>query len=252
MNSKKQLYNREFYESRDVATRNSAEAILRVLFGAIPIPRRVVDFGCGVGTWLSVSQSLGAVDVLGVDGPWVDRDLLVIPSNCFVQSDLLQFHLEGRRFDLAICLEVAEHLPVDRAGELVAKLTESADVVLFSAAVPGQPGTGHINCQWPQWWAELFFQHGFIAKDVVRPSIWRTEGVPYFYRQNAVIYVSRERKDIMDKLSVLPSWCTSGETLAGMVHPELYLYSQGNAQSVSKAWKQLLKNLKKSMGIEPK
>jgi hypothetical protein len=61
-----------------------------------------------------------------------------------------------RTFDLAICLEVAEHLPPEAAEGFIDSLTRLAPVVLFSAAITFQVGNQHLNGQWPDYWATLF------------------------------------------------------------------------------------------------
>jgi hypothetical protein len=118
-------------------------------------------------------------------------DQLRVPAEQFMPADLsLLDHLPvGRRFDLAICLEVAEHLSQTAAEKLVKFLTGHADRVLFSAAVPCQGGTHHINEQWQSYWAEIFVACGFDAFDVVRPRIAGNREIEYWYRQNTVLYV---------------------------------------------------------------
>jgi hypothetical protein len=68
-------------------------------------------------------------------------------------------------FDIALCLEVAEHVPAHLAPRLVAFLTSLSPVVVFSAATPGQGGQSHINEQPPSYWSRLFNSDGF-AEDV--------------------------------------------------------------------------------------
>lgn len=97
-----------------------------------------------------------------------------------------------RTFDLAICLEVAEHLTPGRAESLVNDLVSLAPVVAFSAAIPGQGGTNHSNERWPSYWRDLFSLAGFDAIDWLRTSNWRNEEIEWWYRQNLILYVKRE------------------------------------------------------------
>ena len=99
------------------------------------------------------------------------------------------FKINGR-YDLAICLEVAEHIPDEHSRDLVDALCAAAPVVLFSAAVPGQGGTGHINERWPEYWRERFEARGYRICDVIRPRIREDRRVVWWYRQNIVIYAS--------------------------------------------------------------
>ena len=114
----------------------------------------------------------------------------MIDPGCFAETDLYgPFTLEGD-YDLAISLEVAEHLPARAGRRLVAELTRVAPIVLFSAAIPGQGGKGHVNEQWPAYWRALFNRHGFRQLDILRGHILHDDRVQWWYRQNMFLYAS--------------------------------------------------------------
>jgi len=184
------LYNKAFYMRQVGGSGRSAARIVPILVSIIQ-PESVVDVGCGTGVWLSNLMAAGVGDVLGVDGSHVERCRLRIPIDRFLAHDLTQPLAVGRTFDLALCLEVAEHLPATRARGLVADLTALAPVIAFSAAVPGQGGTGHVNEQWPTWWQELFEQSGYDCLDCIRARIWNDSSVEWWYRQNILLFVRR-------------------------------------------------------------
>jgi len=164
--------------------------------------KSVIDVGCGVGTWAEQFLKLGVDDVIGIDGEYVNRQLLRIPSTCFQAFDLSQpIHLD-RRFDLAMCMEVAEHLKESRAEGLVDDLTKLANAILFSAAIPGQGGTDHINEQYLSYWVALFAAKGYVLLDVLRPRIWNIPECDWTYRQNAVLFVKKEN-ELVTNLQVL-------------------------------------------------
>jgi SAM-dependent methyltransferase len=185
-------YTKRFYAGQRDRSRSSAETILPPILDAVQ-PSSVVDVGCGVGTWLSAVLAAGVVDVLGLDGAWVKPDSLEIPVECFKAADLRQSVGLDRQFDLALCLETGEHLPVKRAAGLVADLVDLAPAVLFSAAIPGQGGTDHLNEQWPDFWADLFASHGYRCVDAIRWQHWTDERVEFWYVQNAFLYVAEDR-----------------------------------------------------------
>lgn len=213
-------YSRGFYTERHGNTVYSANTILSVLLDRIPALASAVDIGCGVGTWLSVLHEKGVEDIPGVDGDWVDRDLLVIPGTCFKQVDLSDFAGLPRRYDLAISLEVAEHLPADRSEGFVLMLTELADHVLFSAAVPHQGGMSHVNEQWQDFWVELFSALNYDVHDFIRPVIWNDDRIPLWYRHNILFFSKRQY--FGDVLADAANRHT-GLMPLDVVHPELYL-----------------------------
>ncbi len=187
------LYNNEFYENRHRNTVYSAEKILSIVGEVLPTIASAVDVGCGVGTWLNVLQERGATDIQGIDGDWVNRDFLRIPREDFLEHDLNTDIKLNKKFDLAISLEVAEHIDPDNAGSFVSSLASLSDFILFSAAIPNQGGVGHLNEQWPDYWISLFRDEGFVGMDIVRKRIWDDESIPFWYRQNILLFVKKTR-----------------------------------------------------------
>ena len=194
------LYSSGFYAERRRHTRHAARRILAALPAGLP-HGRVADIGCGTGTFLAAALEVGAEKAFGFEGNWVTQDMLDEQRIAFETRDLEQA-FSGPRVDLVMSLEVAEHLSPGRAPGFVADLCAMAPAVLFSAAIPGQGGVGHINEQWPSYWAGLFAQHGFAAHDVLRPLIWTDEAIPAWYRQNAMLYL---RADMADQCGLPPS-----------------------------------------------
>jgi Methyltransferase domain len=165
----------------------AAERIVPVILAATGPLRSVVDVGGGDGGWLRVFQQHGVEEVLLLDRPEVGPNL-VIDKTRFQPVDLTRDLPAPRRFDLALCLECAEHLPAHRALPLIQWLTVSADLVVFSAAIPGQGGKGHINERTPDNWNELFQRQGFGRHDVLRSKIVHDPTIPWWYRQNLFLF----------------------------------------------------------------
>jgi hypothetical protein len=72
----------------------------------------------------------------------------------------------------------------------VGALCRLADVVLFSAAEPGQGGEHHINERPLQYWRELFQSKGFLVFDPLRPRFHRDPLVEPWYRYNMLLYAN--------------------------------------------------------------
>jgi SAM-dependent methyltransferase len=197
------LYDMGFYANQRGGSRRSAEIIVPLVLAAFR-PRSVCDVGCGVGTWLSVFIENGITDVLGLDGAYAKSAGLMISDGAFKSTDLSSQFSISRCFDLAMSLEVAEHLPEHSARLFIKSLTRLAPVIVFSAAVPNQGGTGHINEQWQDYWANLFAEHNYIPIDCIRPQIWNNPEVEWWYIQNVLVYCSA------DSLSKFPEVAALG------------------------------------------
>jgi len=155
-------------------------------------PHSVIDVGCGRGAWLRALAECGVTEIAGLDGQYVDRSRLLIDPAQFAALDLRRVEAVTGRYDLALCLEVAEHLPPESGAPLVEALTRVASVILFSAAIPGQGGAQHVNEQWPAFWHHLFADRGYRALDAIRPCIRADPLVDWWYRQNLLVYASEE------------------------------------------------------------
>jgi hypothetical protein len=211
------MYSAAFYSNRHRSTVYAARTVLSFVLADHPNLKSAVDVGCGVGSWLSILGESGITDILGLDGPWVDKALLEIPPEKFRAIDFNKGEVPqiDRRFDLAICLEVAEHILPQKGREFVEYLVSLSDNVLFSAAIPGQGGVGHVNEQWPQFWIAMFQSFNYELRDQIRSRIWNDHDIPVWYRQN-VMFFSRACQT--------PAIRQGNLDLGGLpiVHPELF------------------------------
>lgn len=187
-----EVYGPEFFEAHLEGSLRSARVVAPIVCELVR-PSSVVDVGCGCGTWLAALRECGISRVLGLDGDYVRRSSLLVPQDCFRAANLEEPISLGETFDLALCLEVGEHLPESSAPVLVASLVKLSPVILFSAAIPLQRGTNHVNEQWPQYWVELFARFGYKRIDAIRPQIWTDARVEWWYRQNIFLFVHEDR-----------------------------------------------------------
>lgn len=184
-------YDDPYFTKRSAAALKSARVMVPLVLRFLQ-PRSVLDVGCARGEWLSVFQEHGVEQIKGLDGAYVDQTKLLIPNDRFQVVDLQQPLEVDETWDLAICLEVAEHLFPSRAASLIKDLTRAAPMILFSAAVPGQGGPLHLNEQWPAYWKNAFADLGYVRLDVIRPLIWQDQRVNWWYQQNVFLFAGRE------------------------------------------------------------
>ncbi len=181
-------YDGKFYSYTRGVTLHSAHQIIKIVQKLLPI-QSVLDVGCASGVWLKAWAEHGIKDYLGIDLESAAVHSSDIAAGHFQSCDLSRpFHL-GRRFDLVVSLEVAEHLPLNRAESFVSDLTAHGPAVLFSAAPPGQGGENHVNEQRFEFWRDLFARHRYQLFDCVRPAIRSMTTIAPWYRYNLFLYV---------------------------------------------------------------
>lgn len=186
-------YDSEFFDFVNASAGKSArrfiEALVQGVFAAHGITS-AIDVGCGRGVWIAEWRRRGVQRVLGVDGDYVPRDTLVIPHECFIATDISKPFNAGARFDLVQCLEVAEHVAPAAADTLLDSLAGHGDVIVFSAAVPGQGGEHHVNERNYGYWRRMFAARGYLMYDAIRPLLRNEVDVEPWYRYNAFVYAN--------------------------------------------------------------
>ncbi len=212
------IYDPNFYQEKIKSVGDSADVVVPLLIKLFQ-PKSVVDFGSGIGVWLAAFKKNGVPKVQGLDGDWVTKAQLKIAPEEFTSCNLEKCTVPSGAYDLALSLEVGEHLPAASAIDFVKSITNASDVVVFSAAIPFQGGSYHVNEQWPDYWAQLFETHGFQAYDIVRPLIWDLPGVEPHYAQNIIVYVKASRALGLASILGLPSPASSA---LRKIHPQLW------------------------------
>jgi len=214
-------YTSDFYDEFKDTAYQSALVVAPLIVEATNA-KSVIDIGCGIGAWLKAFREQGIDNIYGVDGPWVDLDELLIPKGKFTVRELEKSIVIDRTADLVITLEVAEHVSAASADAFVDGLVRIAPVILFSAAIPMQGGVHHVNEQWPDYWEKKFKERGFVAVDYIRRKVWADERVSFFYAQNMIVYVEKERLSNYPLLE--KSFIAGNDHALSFVHPRMYTY----------------------------
>lgn len=208
-------YDTVFYDENLQRQITDARHIVSAILSCVK-PESVIDIGCGVGLIAKTFQIFGVAEVFGVDGDYIDRSTLQLDTEHFIPHDLSEPYFARRRFDLALSLEVAEHLDAQHAAAFVDTLCSLSDIVIFSAAVPYQGGTSHINEKPQSYWARLFEALGYAPIDCIRPLIWENTEVSDYYKQNTILYYKR---DTNIKLSVAEY---VQQPMLDIIHPDMF------------------------------
>lgn len=152
----------------------------------------VCHFACGNGLWLAAAQALGATKVLGIESRRPEPELEAIPLQLIANLDLSAVRVSlPARADLAICIDFAHQMPIERADDFVEDLCKSSDRVVFAAPAPLQMKGSGLNLQWPSFWAQRFAKHGYFPEARFRHAIWGNRLIEPTVRQNALLYIKR-------------------------------------------------------------
>lgn len=211
-----EMYNDKFYKNQIEGSLASATVIFNNLFD-IYRPKSVLDIGCGRGAWLYAAEKLGVTKLHGIDGPWLNQ-LDMLSNNIEFKPTNMEVEISvTEKYDLAVSVEVAEHISKSSAINFVSSLCAASDIVLFGAAVPCQGGENHVNEQRQSYWAGLFSNQGYRCFDIIRHEIWNNESVEVWYRQNILIYINKNRNDLIGTFELLAK-----NEIIDVIHPTMF------------------------------
>jgi SAM-dependent methyltransferase len=188
-------YDQRLQISQIAPSLRSARLLLGYLWRYLQ-PQSVIDLGCGRGAWLKACHELGSAQLVGYDGHWNSRDMMIDSAIEFRGVDLnAQFEVPPK-LGLAMSMAVAEHLAPASAARFVGRLTSASNAVLFNAGGRGQHGE-----QLPSWWAAHFARQGYQPFDLFRSRFWGNVDLCYWSRQNTFLYVaadSAQQRQLVD------------------------------------------------------
>jgi hypothetical protein len=157
-------------------------------------PKSIIDVGCAIGDYVQYWRNLG-INAVGIEGsesvlPYALTDKIYI---CDLRTEIVRHHA-----DLAVCLEVAEHIEIEYADIFIENLVRMSSRILMSAAPPGAGGHHHVNCQPKSYWIEKMLVHDYEYNPTVvtmlqfelRPWRHRKE----LYHNNLMFFQKREEQ----------------------------------------------------------
>lgn len=188
--AKEPLYRDAYFREMDALHAPVYERLAEAVYTRLE-PSSVIDVGCGTGRLLVAFAKRG-VSVRGLEG---SRHAIAMSS---VSEQIIRWNLERGipnigRFDACFCIEVAEHLPARSGPGLVSGLAAMSDVVVFSAAPPGQKGSHHVNLRPPAYWIDAFSEHGFQLSDLtadLKIAIADVQSEARYIQANLMVFAS--------------------------------------------------------------
>ncbi len=232
------VYSRSFFANRRLGATHSSEALAPLVLAVLSLggridaaaspdssqPATMLDVGCGDGTWVKKFRELG-LEGYGIDGPWSPfRDAILWDFS--KRRDLSEIILPRRHFDFILSLEFLEHLDQKNSRQIIEWLCSLTNTVVFSAALPGQGGTHHINEQRVEYWTKQFSDFGFVACDALRPKIWSNSDIAPWYRQNILMFF-REKVPVEIEHFAADAWASATRAPLSLFHPDLLEQKRG-------------------------
>ena len=146
-------------------------------------PASVLDVGCGTGRTLSYLRDNG-VDAFGVEGSELAISRSKHPD--YIRQHNLNRELNlGRRFDLVWCAEVVEHIHPRYEKHLLRTLMNHGDLIILTAAQPGQGGEGHFNEQPFEYWIAKFRAREYSYDE---STTLKLRAIPEPYSENILVF----------------------------------------------------------------
>jgi hypothetical protein len=229
LNITESVYNNKFYKDISNSSYSSAKIFLNYLWQYIQ-PVSVLDVGCGKGAWLKACHEYGSKNLIGFDGEWIDQSEMLDKKIDFKSVDLNSEFTVDKKVDLTISLEVAEHLKRDSSAQFIKCLTQTSDIILFSAAYTNQGGTDHINENKHSYWANIFAKFDYKPFDLFRPKFWGESRVGFWFRQNTFLYI-KKNSELFEKFQSINIKEIHNLDFMDCIHPELYEHKCGKGLS---------------------
>lgn len=153
----------------------------------------LADFGCGPGWYVSLLRRNG-YDAYGYDGnPNIEElSSLLFTDGYYCHRVDLTEELEAEvPFDVVLCLEVGEHIPKEYEDIFIMNIIRnSGKYIIFSWAIEGQHGDGHVNCHSNDYIISKISMHGFYLN---RPlsNYLRNSSVLWWFKNTIMVFERR-------------------------------------------------------------
>jgi len=220
-------YSDTYFDKHELAARSSARQVVPFVMSVLR-PTSIADVGCGSGQWTKEFILNGAQKAYAFDAFASPRWGGTANSVEFQKINLEECVADFPDVELVCWLEVAEHLSKFSCKRILHDIVERTDAILFSCAVPGQGGTGHVSERRLSDWVSDFGKVGFCCADVLRPRFWYDKRISWWYRQNTVIFV--KENSVASNAILHFQLPTFGGV--DLIHPELFEVKRNYPNSI--------------------
>ena len=193
------LYDEEFFSKRDKKLHEWNFSMGKYAAEKLGI-KSMIDFGCGIGSFISGAKSAGVPEVRGLEIGYENaKNYLVADVKDFISYGNVASTSDFGKFDCSVSIEVAEHLLPSDADAFVENLCNSSyRMIILTAARPNQVGMYHFNCQEKEYWIEKISKRGFTFRQDLTEKIangWkkRCNGIPNYLTKNLMIFKSSDK-----------------------------------------------------------
>ncbi len=183
------LYDREFFEWHKTHVHESSMRCMDWYIDKYA-PRNVADFGCGVGSYLQAAADRNLL----VRGFEISKEAQAFTS-MYIRRDIEYKDCTEPiwigRYECVISFETAEHIEPEGTDQFILNLVNATGkTLLFTAAPPGQEGTGHINCREREFWiteiGEFLTYNEAMTREI--GTAWGKLGAPWYIVKNLLVF----------------------------------------------------------------
>lgn len=180
-------YDKDYFKRIEEAETIQAKSLSEIVIKKYK-PKKIADIGCATGLYLVPFHEAG-VKTVGYDNAKYAVDKALVPT---VKDVDITKKMRKIRADVAICIEVLEHIEDKYSDQVIDNIAAVTDTVIFTAAQVGQGGTGHVNCQPREYWENKFKVRGFNrdveAEEEIREYVTRKKHEDWF-KNNLQVFI---------------------------------------------------------------
>lgn len=181
------LYNDEFFEWHLIHARVYSMRTMHWYLNNF-FTESVADFGCGIGSYLEHCHFMG-LEIKGYEISEVAKKYTPLPIQEFIEYRDCTEQIITKKYDTVLSFETAEHIRPEGTRQFcINVLNAVGEHLLFTAAPPGQEGTGHINLHPREFWIEQFSELNYSQEltDFISKN-WRKLGAPNYICDNLIV-----------------------------------------------------------------